>query len=80
MDSESLQGAVGIERACLQSRVQCPTCGDEHPHRLERKGFLEQKVFPLFGFYPWLCGSCRTSFLMRKRYRRKVRSQENAAG
>jgi len=42
-----------------------------HPHRLERKGFFERKILPKFGYYPWMCGVCRTSFLLRKRYRKK---------
>ena len=41
---------------------------------MERRGFLQIKILPIFGYYPWLCGVCRTSFLTRKRYRRRVSS------
>lgn len=65
-----------IEQSGL--RVECPGCGSHHPHRLERRGFLQKKILPLFGYYPWLCGVCKNSFLIRKRYRRKLKQKEFA--
>jgi hypothetical protein len=70
-------GSAGFTaQAGSRIEVQCPGCGNHHPHRLERRGFLEKKVLPKFGYYPWMCGHCRTSFLIRKRYRRKLRYTE----
>ncbi len=58
------------------TKVLCPECGSDHPRRLERKGFLQTKIYPLFGYYPWICTGCKTTFLMRKRYRRKSKHKE----
>jgi hypothetical protein len=60
------------------SKVLCPNCGGSHPRRLERKGFLQERVYPLFGYYPWVCGACKSTFLMRKRYRRKSKEKDHA--
>lgn len=51
--------------------VCCPTCGGDHVHRLERKGLVQRKVFPLFGFYPWHCKGCGAEVMLRKRNRRR---------
>ena len=48
--------------------------------RLSRSGFLQQKVYPLFGYYPWECHLCRTRVMLRKQYQRRTRrTQENSA-
>ena len=73
-DSDAASGYVG--QAGTPAKVLCPHCGDNHPRRLERKGFLQQKVYPLFGYYPWVCGACKSTFLVRKRYRRKSKKDE----
>src|SRR5579863_371262 len=44
----------------------CAHCG-ERMRRLGRKGFLQSKLFPVFGFYPWECLACRSKRLMRSR-------------
>lgn len=45
----------------------CPNCGNEQMRRLARRGFLQNKVYPLLGLYPWECLACRTSKMIRKR-------------
>lgn len=35
--------------------------------RVARKGFFEEKVFPVLGYYPWECSVCRCRQLLRKR-------------
>jgi hypothetical protein len=35
--------------------------------RINRVGFMERHVLPLFGYFPWKCGSCGSTF----RYRAK---------
>ncbi|HTW60818.1 MAG TPA: hypothetical protein VMD55_03360 [Terracidiphilus sp.] len=67
-----------VEQADATAKIRCPSCGDGGPRRLERKGFLQEKVYPLFGYYPWLCATCKSTFLMRKRYRRKSKKKEYA--
>jgi len=65
-----------VDRAGSITKVKCPGCGSDHPRRVERKGFLQKKILPMFGYYPWLCGACKTNFLVRKRYRRKSQRKE----
>jgi hypothetical protein len=67
-----------VQQSESKPEVQCPGCGSHFPRRLERKGFFEKKVFPLFGYYPWTCGACRANFFMRKRYRTKWTRMERA--
>jgi hypothetical protein len=65
-----------VDQSQARVGVPCPECGSDRPRRLERKGFLQMKVYPVFGYYPWMCGACKTSFLARKRYRRKSKRTE----
>jgi ribosomal protein L40E len=37
----------------------CRKCGSSALRRQKRHGFLQLKVFPLFGLYPWECAMCR---------------------
>jgi hypothetical protein len=39
--------------------VVCRKCGADALRRENRRGFLQLKVFPLFGLYPWECIMCR---------------------
>lgn len=59
-------GALG-ERAHVLDGLQCSTCGSTRLRRLEREGFLQSKVYSFFGYYPWRCSTCKTSFLMKRR-------------
>jgi hypothetical protein len=72
--SETAKGF--IEKASVDAKLLCPECGGDHTRRLERKGFLQTKVFAQFGYYPWLCIGCKKEFLARKRYRRKSKNKE----
>jgi hypothetical protein len=48
--------------------------------RISRKGFLQLKFFPLFGFYPWECPICRDTVLRKKQHQRKRRDTEEPTG
>lgn len=61
MFSESIPTPAVEDDKCV-----CASCG-EHMRRLGRKGFLQTTVFPVFGFYPWECLSCRSKKLVRAR-------------
>jgi hypothetical protein len=37
---------------------------------MDRFGFLEKWLFPLLGFFPWRCSTCRCKVYLRARYRR----------
>jgi hypothetical protein len=49
-------------------RCICPKCGGRL-HRLARRGFFQNGVFPHFGYYPWECFSCRKTKMLRARGR-----------
>lgn len=51
--------------------IACPKCSSGHVRREERKGFLEERVYSYFGFYPWQCYKCRHKFLYKKRRMRR---------
>ena len=53
----------------------CPRCGEGIPHRLEREGFLEKRIYSFFGFYPWSCKNCRAKFYLKRRYRGRRKSE-----
>lgn len=57
--------------------MECMRCGSEM-RRLMRESFLQRKVYPLFGYYPWECPICRTPVLFKKRHPRKRRSKQSA--
>ncbi len=38
--------------------------------RVNRNGFLQRRVLWMFGYYPWKCGNCGSTFLYRKRGKR----------
>jgi hypothetical protein len=54
--------------------MQCTQCDCKQLLRLRRTGFLEIRVFPIFGFYPWKCPKCRAKQLLhgRGKKRRKL--------
>jgi hypothetical protein len=58
--------------------MQCKQCGTPM-RRLPRKGFLQLKFYPFFGYYPWECPICRKVTMLRKQHMRKKRVQENSA-
>jgi len=46
--------------------MRCPQC-ETHLVRVERRGFLEEKIYPMFGYYPWKCRSCKARIQVRQR-------------
>lgn len=55
--------------------LACPSCGNRHLQRLARRGFLEKKVYPIFGYYPWECPACRVTRYFKKRGQRMQRKK-----
>ena len=64
MFSESLAASAAEESQCV-----CANCGS-HLRRLARKGFFQNALYPLFGYYPWECFACRTKSMLRVRGKR----------
>jgi hypothetical protein len=46
----------------------CRKCGCDALRREPRNGFLQMKVYPMFGLYPWECMMCRNVLLYRKQF------------
>lgn len=61
----------------VSAELCCPRCGSSRMHREERKGFLQKKIYSLFGFFPWRCSSCGHYSMLRKRYRRSRSDRKN---
>ena len=51
----------------MKKTLTCPNCRHQQLARIARRGFLRERLFPIFGFYPWECAMCRRQFLLRKR-------------
>jgi DNA-directed RNA polymerase subunit RPC12/RpoP len=70
MSQGMTQGALALDMAAMNSAnepVHCEDCGSDEVYRLVRKGYLEEKVYPLVGFYPWRCKHCGLRLMMRMR-------------
>jgi hypothetical protein len=48
-------------------KLRCPNCGQDQLARIARRGFMRERVFPMFGYYPWECAICRREYMIRKR-------------
>jgi hypothetical protein len=55
---------------------QCANCAGKECRRLNRQGFLERRVLPLMGYFPWECAVCRKKVFLRTTGRRG-RKEEN---
>ena len=51
----------------MKKKLPCPACRHEQLARIARRGFARQRLWPIFGYYPWECAMCRRQFLLRKR-------------
>jgi hypothetical protein len=58
----------------------CPNCDEIGLTRVTRHGFLQERVYPKFGMFPWECAQCRQVFLLKSRgrsYRRASPKNES---
>jgi hypothetical protein len=55
------------------TRAACPQCGNRDLRRRVRAGLRQKCIFPIFGYYPWECLSCRKTWMLRARGRRAFR-------
>jgi len=60
------------------TRLHCPLCGCTPVRRVQRKGFLQSKVYSVFGFYPWVCMTCKMTSMLCKRQERRSKKQKSA--
>jgi predicted RNA-binding Zn-ribbon protein involved in translation (DUF1610 family) len=61
------------------NELRCPTCGLNYLRRIHRRGFLQMRVYSLFGYFPWECPVCREPMLLRVRHQRRSSSLPNIA-
>ena len=72
MHEASMRSALAgslVEMTAVKERVHCRKCGSDRVYRVEREGFMQEKIYPLFGYYPWRCKICRVHVMLRKRKR-----------
>jgi hypothetical protein len=76
---EGAQGVLAGELAGVtkaRDQVYCKHCGSHQVFRIFREGYLQEKIYPLFGFYPWRCKACRTSMMLHKRKLSRSKDKE----
>jgi len=56
--------------------MQCTECHHGKLSRTKRVGFLEENLFPFFGYFPWICSECKSHLFLRARGER-VRISRN---
>jgi transposase-like protein len=74
VSEESARGALAkkvLEMGKREDLVYCPACGADRVYRIERRGFLRRRIYPIFGFYPWQCKECGYEVMLRKRNRKR---------
>lgn len=47
-------------------------------HRISREGFLQKRIYPSFGYYPWECSVCGCEKLYKNRGERRSRRRRGA--
>lgn len=65
------------ESHSTREQVFCQRCGSGKVHRVFREGFVQVKILPLFGYYPWRCKNCGNLAILRKR--RRLRTEDGQA-
>lgn len=60
-----------------KSRGCCKNCGSARIFRVFREGFLQERIYPAFGYYPWKCKDCKQYMMLHKRNRSKSKAKES---
>jgi len=71
--------AAGLTQKQVTSSVVCRFCGSPQIYRLYREGFLQNRIYPFFGYYPWRCKDCSSPMMLRKRRKLKQRVRTESA-
>lgn len=56
----------------------CHSCGTAGWERVQRIGFLQKKVLPLFHLYPWRCPICNKHRYLKLRADPRIKHFENS--
>ena len=65
---DASEGTI-VQTTVVKEMVHCRRCGSDGVYRAHRKGFMQERIYPLFGYYPWECKRCRGQVLLRKRHK-----------
>lgn len=68
---EALPGNA-VKTEPVKERIYCHKCGSDRVRRVYREGYLQQRVYPLFGYFPWRCLTCGARVMLRKRHRARI--------
>jgi len=68
-----------IEFGKINDRLYCKECNSHRVFRIFRKGFLQERIYPWFGFYPWKCKDCKSCMFYRKRKMSRAKQRESLA-
>ncbi len=55
------------DTAAGEDRIYCRQCSSDRIFRVFRKGFMEERIYSRFGYFPWRCLSCGSRVLLRRR-------------
>ena len=55
--------------------MQCTKCHFGKLTRTNRLGLLEERILPLFGYFPWICSECKRRAFFKSRGER-IRTRE----
>jgi hypothetical protein len=67
---------VAVSQA--KGKACCKHCGSERLFRIFREGYLQEKIYPIFGYYPWRCKACKRYMMLRKRKNSRSKAKEYA--
>jgi hypothetical protein len=73
MSEGMARGALAGDTAEMSSakeRVHCQKCGSDRVYRVVRKGYFQEKIYPMIGYYPWECMKCGVHVMLRMRNRK----------
>ncbi len=63
-----------VEMSADKDLIFCRKCGSGRVFRVYRKGFMQERIYPHFGYYPWRCMSCGDHVMLRKRNRARTKN------
>ena len=55
--------------------MACKTCGANEMAGRKRESFLEKNIYPHFGYYPWVCLTCKQQVLLKVRGERRKKKR-----
>jgi DNA-directed RNA polymerase subunit RPC12/RpoP len=50
-----------------EAGLHCDECSSDEVYRIFRRGYFQEKIYPLLGIYPWRCKRCGLRLMMRER-------------